>query len=97
MSDKAVRAHFHSQADACDRLGSAFTARLCRLLGERLEFSTKTGSKVLGWSHNGDADPRADALALLTAHLDRVAVAERESGPARGRGEGARRPVYACG
>lgn len=64
MNEDAIRQHFNSQADACDRLGSSFTARLCRILGERLDFSTKTGSKVLGWSHDGDADPRADALAL---------------------------------
>ena len=56
----AVRAHFEAQAKACDRLGSAFTARLCRALAKVLDRATGTGRRVLDWP----GDPRDDALAL---------------------------------
>lgn len=59
----AVRAHFQAQAAACERLGSPFTARLTRLLGERLTLDDPIGAYVLGWS----GDPEADALALRLA------------------------------
>lgn len=52
--------HFESQARACDRLGSPFTARMCRLLSDLLGEDTETGRKVRGWQ----GDPAADALAL---------------------------------
>lgn len=55
-----IRAHFHTQASACDELGSPFTARLCRGLASLLDDQTAVGRKVLGWP----GDPRADALAL---------------------------------
>lgn len=55
-----VRAHFVSQADACERMGSPFTARLCRILPTALNEATVTGRRVLNWR----GDPRADALAL---------------------------------
>lgn len=55
-----VAAHFEKQADSCDRLGSPFTASLCRLLIELIDEKTATGRRVLNWP--GDA--RADALAL---------------------------------
>lgn len=63
MSEDRIRAHFHSQADACERLGSPFTAKLCRILGRDLDASTTTGAKVLGWP----GDPASDALALRLA------------------------------
>lgn len=55
-----VRAHFRAQAEACERLGSPFTAGLCRALAHVLDTSTQTGRKALGWS----GDPQSDALAL---------------------------------
>ncbi len=55
-----MREHFESQARACDRLGSPFTARMCRLLAEVLDEDTATGRKALNWA----VDPGADALAL---------------------------------
>lgn len=55
-----VAAHFEQQADACDRLGSPFTATLCRLLIDRIDDTTATGRRIAGWTGN----PRADALAL---------------------------------
>lgn len=55
-----VRAHFLDQARACDALGSPFTARLCRILAQRLDDGTRTGRAVLRWP----GDVRADAVAL---------------------------------
>lgn len=51
---------FETQARACERLGSPFTARLCRLLAETLDETTATGRHVAAWPGN----PHADALAL---------------------------------
>lgn len=58
-----IRAAFARQAIACDYLGSPFNARLCRLLGERLDAQTKFGKRILGWTGN----PQGDALALRAA------------------------------
>lgn len=55
-----IPAHFEAQAQACEELGSPFTAGLCRLLAGRLDRSTRFGRRILDWP--GDA--RADALAL---------------------------------
>jgi hypothetical protein len=38
--------HFESQARACERLGSPFTARLCRLLPKLLDEMTATGRRA---------------------------------------------------
>ncbi|MDN2565651.1 DUF2332 family protein [Aquibium sp. A9E412] len=56
----AVRRHFRDQAESCARLGSPFTATLCRLLAGTLDTTTQTGARALGWL----GDPAADALAL---------------------------------
>jgi hypothetical protein len=55
-----ARAHFHRQAEWCEQLGSPLTARICRVLGERLDESTAFGSRLLNWP----GQPDADALAL---------------------------------
>lgn len=66
-----LSAHFEAQAVACERLGSPFTARLCRLLPGLCDDTTTTGRRVLGWS----GDPRADALALrLCGGLHRLVL-----------------------
>lgn len=62
MTEAAVRASFAEQAGWCERLGSPFTALLCRVLGETLDRTTVTGRRVLAWP--GDPAPSADALAL---------------------------------
>lgn len=59
---EAVRAAFRVQADACEKLGSPFTARLCRLAAERLDEATAPGAKVLGW--RGDPTPGGDSVPL---------------------------------
>ena len=60
MLPAKVLSNFAGQAEACDDLGSPFTARLCRLLPDILDAATATGRRVLDWP----GDPLADALAL---------------------------------
>ena len=38
-----VNAHFEEQANACDSMGSPFTARVCRALARTLDGATATG------------------------------------------------------
>lgn len=72
-----VATHFARQADACDRLGSPFTARLCRLLADILDDRTGTGRQVIGWP----GEPAADALALrLCGGLHRLVLERADSG-----------------
>jgi len=59
------RAAFALQAQWCARLSSPFTARLCALLGERLDDATATGRRVLSWP--GNPDSTADAVPLRLA------------------------------
>ena len=62
MSDR-IRDDFQRQALACEALGSPFTSRLCRLLGERLSGTSAFGARVLGWQGR----PDSDALPLRAA------------------------------
>ena len=64
-TEAAVRAAFARQAEWAARLGSPFMARLCTLLGERLDRGSEAGRRVLDWP--GDADALADALPLRLA------------------------------
>ena len=64
MTD-AVRNSFRIQADACQALGSPFTARILRLLADGLTPGTTVADRVLAWP--GDPAGRADALALRLA------------------------------
>jgi hypothetical protein len=61
----SVRGAFRAQAEHCERLGSPFTARLCRLLADRLAAGDPVSDRVLGWP--GDPSHRADALPLRLA------------------------------
>jgi hypothetical protein len=65
MAEADVRAAFAAQAGHCEALGSAFTARLCRVAGEELDRSTAIGRRVLDWP--GDPDARADSVPLRLA------------------------------
>jgi len=56
----AARENFRQQAGWCERLGSPFTARLCRLLHDGLDEQSAFGRRLLNWSGN----PEADAIAL---------------------------------
>jgi hypothetical protein len=60
-----VRDDFRAQAQHCENMGSPFTARLCRLLADRLAPGDSVSDRVLGWP--GDASHRSDALPLRLA------------------------------
>jgi hypothetical protein len=60
-----VRQAFAAQAAHCDKLGSPFTALLCRALAEHLCDATSAGATILAWK--GDPDAHADALPLRVA------------------------------
>lgn len=69
-----IAAHFNAQAEACERLGSPFTARLCRALAAALDDSTETGRRAKTWP----GDPGRDALALrLCGGLHFLVLSER--------------------
>lgn len=71
-----VRAHFRAQAEACDALGSPFTAGLCRALAEMLDETTATGRGVLDWP----GDTRDDALSLrLCGALNALVLGKRDA------------------
>ena len=55
-----VRLHFRHQAEACDTLGSPFTAAVCRAVAEVLDETTAVGRSALSWPGN----TRDDALSL---------------------------------
>ena len=59
----SIRDDFARQALACELLGSPFNARVCRLLGERLDDTSSFGARVLGWQGH----PQNDALPLRAA------------------------------
>ncbi len=73
-----VRAAFRLQAKYCRGLGSPFTARLCRLLGERLTADGPVGMAVLGWQ--GKPDAMNDSVPLRLAGALQ-ALATRETQP----------------
>lgn len=54
------RDNFRQQAEWCERLGSPFTALVCRALRERLTESSAFGARLLNWPGRAEAD----ALAL---------------------------------
>lgn len=77
MSINDVKLAFRRQAEACDMLGSPFTARLSRLLGERLETGDSVGGRVFGWP--GDPSPAADSVPLrLAGSLHALVLAGRD-------------------
>jgi hypothetical protein len=56
----AARDNFRQQAEWCERLGSPFTALVCRALSEYLTEESAFGRRLLNWPGR----PDADALAL---------------------------------
>ncbi|USG62832.1 DUF2332 family protein [Sneathiella marina] len=65
MSEQDIRAAFLQQVKACESLGSPFTARLCRLMGERLAPGTAVADHILTWP--GDPSALADSVPLRLA------------------------------
>jgi hypothetical protein len=74
-----IREALRRQALACDELGSPFTARLCRLLADRLNRGSAVQDRLLGWpgdaSHNGDNVPLR-----LTGALHALVLSGRDPG-----------------
>lgn len=60
MSTERVLKQFADQAQACEHLGSPFTAMVCRQLAARLDSNTQFGRRILDWP----GDPYADNIAL---------------------------------
>ena len=74
--DTRVRAALLDQAEWCDRLGSPFTALLCRVFAQELRPDSSLGRRVLSWS--GDPTGQADSVALrMTGALHALARSGR--------------------
>ena len=75
MSSKVLE-FFEQQAQACDDMGSPFTAKLCRAAIRALDDSTQTGKCILSWA----GDPHLDALPLrLCGGLRHLALSGADS------------------
>lgn len=72
-----IREHFQFQAEACRRLGSPFTGKLCDLAAEHLSDDTRTGKRILSWG----GDPSAEAVALrLAGALHALVLMNKDAG-----------------
>ncbi|MEF2074141.1 DUF2332 domain-containing protein [Consotaella aegiceratis] len=72
----SILEQFTRQVEACEHLGSPFTARLCRLLPDLIDDTTLTGRAVRDWTHDGLA-----AMPLrLTGALHRLVLAGADTG-----------------
>ncbi len=60
-----VRQAFTNQAMWCKKLGSPFTARLLAGLGDALDHTSATGTRILGWA--GQPDAMGDSVPLRLA------------------------------
>ena len=77
-ADSRVRAAFSDRAGWCDRLGSPFTALLCRLLAKQLRPDGSIARRVLSWP--GDPIAQVDSAALrLTGALHALARSGRHA------------------
>lgn len=65
MKEQEIREIFDNQGEACERLGSTFTGRLCRLAGKRLAQGGAVADVILGWK--GDASALGDSVPLRLA------------------------------
>lgn len=72
----AIREHFRKQGEACERLGSPFTKRVCDILADGLDDRTAIGRLVLNWP--GKASDDAVALRLCGA-LHRLVLAGEDA------------------
>lgn len=68
---------FEEQANACEHLGSPFTASLCRAFEKHLDDTTAIGRLCLNWS--GNPSNKADSLALrLCGGMQALALSGRD-------------------
>lgn len=65
MSQSSLRAAFSLQAEACESLGSPFTARLCQLMADNLPDLGPVWEKIISWE--GDVSPYGDSIPLRIA------------------------------
>ncbi len=78
MVGDGIRHTFALQAEACEALGSGFTASLCRRFGAHLSLDTAVGKLVLEWS--GDPSPSADSIPLrLCGGLHALVLSGRDA------------------
>lgn len=88
----SLRAHFRQQAEVCDALGSAFTARLLRCLAARMMPGRAVETRLFDWP---EARLKSDAVALrLAGALHALVLMGRDDGlstvyPPRQAAEGA--------
>ncbi|MYM57178.1 DUF2332 domain-containing protein [Thalassovita mangrovi] len=74
----SLSAHFRKQAEACEALGSPFTARLLRLLAERMAPVRAVETRLFGWPAS---QMKADAVALrLAGALHALVLMGRDEG-----------------
>ncbi len=74
---KPIREIFADQGEACERLGSDFTARVCRLAGVRLDGGA-VADIILGWE--GDASAQSDSVPLrLCGALHALVLADKSA------------------
>lgn len=79
MGQERVRQSFLIQAASCEKLGSLFMGRLCRVLHARLDDSTPAGAMAFGWP--GDPSPSKDSVPLrLAGALHAVVLKEMDNG-----------------
>jgi hypothetical protein len=62
VAEEAVRKAFKDQSYWCARMGSPFTARICALVGQRVDRTSAVGRRLLDWP--GNPDGWADGLPL---------------------------------
>jgi hypothetical protein len=75
---QAMREAFADQAVHCDALGSPFTARLCRLIGARLDPASPVGRHIVNWQ--GDFRSGADNVPLrLCGALNYLVLADKDN------------------
>lgn len=65
MSAETLRQAFREQAESCAKLGSSFTARICRVAAEFVDRSNAVGRQMLDWP--GDPRSNADSVPLRFA------------------------------
>lgn len=74
-----IRQAFLQQADLCAAFGSHFTARLCRLLAQRLEAGSAVAERILTWP--GDPSGCADSVPLRLAGTLHALALTHPDGP----------------
>lgn len=76
---RGIRDIFADQGDACEKLGSPFTARICRLAGVRLTVGEAVADTILDWP--GDASALGDSVPLrLCGALHALVLTGRSAG-----------------